>query len=364
MEIPIKKEFVLPEKWCLKNPHNEESILLYNYANNLKESKRNFGYPYEAGTYFHFPNYMKACKTSTEIKKGYTEITFEEFKEYVLKKEREMKEKELIGYKLIKPEYKEAALKLCKVCAFANYENYDFGANSINQKNLKEAGVLDLWFEPVYKNDNPFKVGDWVTCIITSDQYTTKIENFDKEGWIESNVGLPNGNHYHYSQYRLATEDEILESLTDSFIKLHKVKIGDIVDITYNINKEKNNPSKIIKEFRLVQRNQKDKGCFSHLTHKWFSNHPNENYQLLIKTNAGTYNPDCKFTKTTWESLSWKFDNTYNVLINYSEGLVKVGCQTFDYDDVQSLIKIIDAGLKVDLQDQIKLIWKTLNKNK
>jgi hypothetical protein len=84
------------------------------------------------------------------------EFTFEEFKQFFMKQE-----KEIIGYKLVKEEYKEAALKLCNTVS--NWENvlakYDI---SINQKNyikkLTEAGVLKLWFEPVYVPEKPKEI--------------------------------------------------------------------------------------------------------------------------------------------------------------------------------------------------------------
>jgi len=74
-----------------------------------------------------------------------------------------MPEKKIIGYKLTKPEYKEAALKITNT--IANWENslsnYDINIQQKGYINrLTEAGVLDIWFEPVYKAQ--FKVGDWV----------------------------------------------------------------------------------------------------------------------------------------------------------------------------------------------------------
>ncbi len=77
----MKDSFVLPIKWCVLNPDNEESKLLYDYA--TKSTGRN----YEGGSYFHFPDfdYYGLCCTSPNINKGYTKITFDEFKKHVLK---------------------------------------------------------------------------------------------------------------------------------------------------------------------------------------------------------------------------------------------------------------------------------------
>jgi hypothetical protein len=69
---------------------------------------------------------------------------------------------EILGYVLTKPEYKSAALSIANIkdldpdtkgCAFRNH-------SEVKDKLLK-AGVLDLWFEPVYK-EPIYKVGDWV----------------------------------------------------------------------------------------------------------------------------------------------------------------------------------------------------------
>lgn len=153
-------KFVLPKKWCIKI--NQEvknwikSEFHTDYYNGENES-----------VYFHFPNYYNykgfeaGNHISTEIIEDYTEITPEQFKKYILKQEN--MEKKIIGYKLIKPEYKEAALKLSNTVG--NWENvlavYDININQTNYINkLQQAGVLDLWFEPVYEEE--FKEGDYI----------------------------------------------------------------------------------------------------------------------------------------------------------------------------------------------------------
>jgi hypothetical protein len=83
----------------------------------------------------------------------------------------EIMEKKVIGYKLIKPEYEEAALKLFDdgkpVVQNWNINLHKKGypkslpIDCEGFKILKIAGVLDLWFEPVYEEEQ-FKVGDWV----------------------------------------------------------------------------------------------------------------------------------------------------------------------------------------------------------
>ena len=63
-------------------------------------------------------------------------------------------EKKIIGYKLIKPEYEEVALTIAQLCSWGEeakrlYVNLH-RVDCINR--IKEAGVLDLWFAPVYES--------------------------------------------------------------------------------------------------------------------------------------------------------------------------------------------------------------------
>lgn len=98
-----------------------------------------------------------------------------------------MENVKLIGYRLIKPEYKEASLEIIKKKANDDSYNdwddtlqldgYNFSYGSKHAKWLKQAGVLDIWFEPVY--DIEFKTGDWVIgwhCKGTNEKY-------DKIAW-------------------------------------------------------------------------------------------------------------------------------------------------------------------------------------
>ena len=67
----IVDDFVLPEKWCVE----------VNF-----EIRNRFGY-YEAYGYHHSIQINDTNKWSINIKEGFTEITFEQFKKYVLKDE-------------------------------------------------------------------------------------------------------------------------------------------------------------------------------------------------------------------------------------------------------------------------------------
>jgi len=84
------------------------------------------------------------------------EITFEQFKKYVLK-QNIMENKKLVGYK-IKDEFKEIEKEAASIAQYVSnyglffkFENgCNFMVNSNPWYNLKKAGVLDIWFEPVY----------------------------------------------------------------------------------------------------------------------------------------------------------------------------------------------------------------------
>ena len=157
-------------------------------------------------------------------------------------------EKEIIGYKLIKPELEDAVKNITK------YTNWDY----VNCKDasgntyyavqedtecyhkLKEAGVLDLWFTPVYKQEEKkYRVGDWVLTSNNADGWGSykeqvcgrilKITSIDLEDRKEY------GGRFTFKNYRTvgkeivrkATEEEI-EAATCKTVKL---SIGKNVDI-------------------------------------------------------------------------------------------------------------------------------------
>lgn len=94
---------------------------------------------------------------------GGKEITFEQFKKYILEEETEMytikelsmSDKKIIGYKLVKPEYEESAYQIAKKNSSTfdkkQLNNLCVLKNNISIPNLQKAGVLNLWFEPVYQ---------------------------------------------------------------------------------------------------------------------------------------------------------------------------------------------------------------------
>jgi hypothetical protein len=222
-----KDEFVLPEKWCVER-NSDNYLILNNYFNSKFKKKLA-----DADGYLVSPNYSGSSPKEWAKPTDYTEITFEEFKKYVLKQDyiytiedlkngkcavindgtieeldkvlstaegkpcnrvyiirntskyywnqdgyfwgnqRENKynlptqsvkefikqinmNKEIFGYKLVKEKYKESVKKILNAPKFpleSSPKLLDFKIDSEWYYLLKEAGVLDLWFEPVYKED-------------------------------------------------------------------------------------------------------------------------------------------------------------------------------------------------------------------
>lgn len=92
-------------------------------------------------------------------------------------------DKEIIGY-VLKPEYSHVEEAVCRIAlegsvysektAFSqlpdNTSKTQFAYNSLCAQNLQKAGVLQLWFTPVYKKEDPsYSIGDWVT-VVTPDE--------------------------------------------------------------------------------------------------------------------------------------------------------------------------------------------------
>ncbi len=159
-DLELYDEFVLPEKWCiLRNKDNH--VIINNYLNRLSGFNGAFDNRYYIYLESSIPSKYGAPSC---IPEGYTEITFEQFKKYVLK-ENDMTtkvEKKLIGYKLIKPEYAQIAKYISGLSNPSGHQVLELGHWNMSISAWKKAGVLDLWFEPVYEEDfkpKTFEIG-------------------------------------------------------------------------------------------------------------------------------------------------------------------------------------------------------------
>ena len=135
-------EFILPEKWAVKNNGYEE---LSNYANKYGAYPP---YTNSEDSYFNFPVY-DGKTTSWRIFPGYTEITFEQFKKYVLNMED--KTKPIIEYR-VKEEFKKVSKALYETFyrdSYGGWARFDFKSTLRDQ--YEKVGVLDIWFDKVYE---------------------------------------------------------------------------------------------------------------------------------------------------------------------------------------------------------------------
>jgi hypothetical protein len=199
---------------------------------------------------------------------------------------------------------------------------------------LKEAGVLDLWFEPVYENE--FKVGDWVRIVkscSSSSNKTGDVKQINKLEYIKL-VDYDKevmGASFHKEEYssdweavndlELATEDEILESLISKIKKEKGIELGS------NVAEE--NCEGVIDSFVLFER---DKERFKSIfTDKWFEGNIEEKYQLGIKLKGGgILSPYCELQEVC------------NVKINgykatFKKDFVEFGCAQIDIKLLQDL---------------------------
>lgn len=146
----IKKDtFVLPEYWWIqRNKENYEIV-------NDWFTENGYGNPFSADT----PIRINDSKDNYKTDEVGTEITFEQFKTHILKES--TMEKEIVEYKLKFAEYIKAANTI--IGTSTDYTKSGFIPDSVAYKKLKEAGVLDLWFEKVYAPE--FKKDDYVTVV-------------------------------------------------------------------------------------------------------------------------------------------------------------------------------------------------------
>ena len=139
IKTPVNEEFVLPEKWAVKGfiGGNKE---IEDYANENGVTP-----PYSGNELFHhFPPTKQGYTTNRTLYEGYTEITYEQFKKYVLKQDNM---EEIIQYR-VKPEFQKVSKALYETFNRDVFEGYaHFNTKSVLKEQYEKAGVLDIWFE-------------------------------------------------------------------------------------------------------------------------------------------------------------------------------------------------------------------------
>jgi len=246
------KRLLIPEKWCIKStPETRKELMDFIVSKGYSNPERRHDYM------IHYPFTQGGGSLFAYLKEGYTEITFEQFKQITMnnvkiKKGDKLSDlnlveknitcyknslgdvfegctynlnnykyrkitkvengyfeiscfnygwfkieeaienmKKIIGYKLIKLEYENAAVDI----VFKEVSSlFTVDKNYIDTKifpvqgytntilALKEAGVLDLWFEPIYKEEILFKTIEIGTQKRKAEIFKDKVVVTDGDG--------------------------------------------------------------------------------------------------------------------------------------------------------------------------------------
>lgn len=165
----LKQEFVLPEQWCIKDCKEVSEWVA---------EKWDCGNQPNEDTYYHHgrTNGHKDYVFLPSIQENFTEITLNEFKTHVLKiKTNNMKQ---IGWKFKAgcEIYKDAAIAIAAVNDLDDRKDKTiFTTNSVVADRMKNANVLELWFEPVYEEKIKIEAEVWYVKEWNSDNNN----NFD-----------------------------------------------------------------------------------------------------------------------------------------------------------------------------------------
>jgi hypothetical protein len=135
----------LPKKWCVKvTPENQDILSKWK----LKFSKGEYDEPADLKIYVD--------QDGSNSNRDGEVITFEEFSEhYLIPIETKPMEQEIKEYR-VKPDFSDLSKALFKNCFADSKGGYGrFDVDSIEKDFYKKAGVLDIWFNPVYQEATP-----------------------------------------------------------------------------------------------------------------------------------------------------------------------------------------------------------------
>lgn len=169
--LPQLNEFVLPERWCIKTtPENID--IVGDYYNKQTRSTSNCYSYYDNDTPYllsHSNKFDESIIKGTTLKnfksrgpkEGYTEITFDQFKKYVLKQTDNMKtNKKIIGYKV--PFDINSYIKKDDIMVYCYEQGYHLKGYKLKGAEYYLYKQLVETWEPVYEEEQ-YKVGDWIT---------------------------------------------------------------------------------------------------------------------------------------------------------------------------------------------------------
>lgn len=251
--VNTNTEKIFPEVWCIACKDNIEVRRYFdkNCNRNCYEGSYNYGYlhRFNNSNYSNYgditiPGDYRASFHGCSIRPGYTEITFDEFKKYVLKetdKEFNM-EKTLIGY-ILKNNCKQFEKTVLSIMdanddplpsGLVLFNGVHLTYNARCVKYLQELNLLDKWFDKVYEVTK-IKKKDVVIRVPGSKEISFTISE-DYEGYVKENI----------EQQLIpikSLSDMIFEGFDLQGYVYHKVKC-----VTFNIGCIKNIPISGIKE--------------------------------------------------------------------------------------------------------------------
>lgn len=219
--IPYVEEFVLPEKWKVAV---KENLKFFNDLGRNLSTTACCGYITSNPYLWKYPTW--GYWMDSESCEDYQEITFEQFKKYVLKQDNM---KEIIGYKCPQQLFGSDIFEGEIFTKVPRRAIYTCKGHSNTEYKLP-AEIVETW-EPVYKQDE-YKIGDWVYwsgnnptfAKINSEIGTDNCYKLDVDGNISSH------NNCHKSNLRKATQEEIQNHLV-SLAKEKVVSVGGKFDV-------------------------------------------------------------------------------------------------------------------------------------
>jgi hypothetical protein len=219
----LTEEFVLPERWCVKDTHQEINDWFNKYGHTKVNNYQNLNMGY-----LHYPEIngrtVFTKHFSTNIQNGYTEISFDNFKKYVLKQEN-MDSR--FPFKLTEKQGKRIIGVACDTWKRDLLDTWakDFVAKEYTlvseefYKKMRKActETQNKLFDEIFGEDEPeFKAGDWIYVTNPKDTPGCTLEEGDVvkidqllSNFVRTEKNPGKGGDIRFNGFRKATSEEI-----------------------------------------------------------------------------------------------------------------------------------------------------------
>lgn len=206
--VPIKdfiqEEFVLPEKWCIRPLDDEQLEIIYNHVDKNGNSLKRMREAKSTIFYYHFPaTNNRDFFAYQKPQKGYTEITFEQFQQHVLKQDNNMKNKEIIGY-LVPYDLFGGKVKKGTLYKKSQYNKIYYHTDNGEYAVPKE--IVETW-ESVYKpKEQVFNMGSF-EVMVRDDKAFHRSEDITK--FVRELIATFHNRNMYIDNYQAIIEDVI-----------------------------------------------------------------------------------------------------------------------------------------------------------